>query len=86
MIKRPVESGWGGNSVVCADSEGGDRGGFGEPAQYASIHRPVDEGCGGSRVRLVVGCCLDIPTMTSRRPRATTLPRTREKDIRTERG
>ena len=25
MIKKPVESGWGGDAVVCADSVGGDR-------------------------------------------------------------
>jgi hypothetical protein len=34
MIKRPVESGWGGDAVVCADSVGGDRGVSGEPAQH----------------------------------------------------
>ena len=39
MIKRPVESGWGGNAV--ADSVGSDRGGSGEPAQHDSVHRPV---------------------------------------------
>ena len=37
MSKRPVESGWGGDAVVCADSVGGDRGGSGEPAQHDSI-------------------------------------------------
>jgi hypothetical protein len=82
MIKRPVESGWGGNAV--ADSVGSDRGGSGEPAQHDSVHRPVDLGLERSRVRLVVGCCPDIPTMTSHTPRITTLPRTREKDIWTE--
>jgi len=40
MIKRPVESGWGGDAVVCADSVGSDRGGSGELAQHDSVHRP----------------------------------------------
>jgi hypothetical protein len=40
MSKRPVESGWGGDAVVCADSVGGDRGGSGEPAWHDSVHRP----------------------------------------------
>jgi hypothetical protein len=83
VIKRPVKSGWGGDAVVCSDSEGGDRGGSGEPAQHDSVHRPVDLGRGRSRVRLAVGCCLDIPRMTRPTPRTTTLPRTREQDIRT---
>ena len=42
MIKRPVESGWGGDAVVCDYSVGNDRGGSGEPAQPDSVHRPVD--------------------------------------------
>jgi hypothetical protein len=42
MIRRPVESGWGGDAVVCANSEGSDRGGSGEPAQHDSFHRPVN--------------------------------------------
>jgi len=42
MIKRPVESGWGGDAVVCADTVGDDRGGSGEPAQHDSVHRPMD--------------------------------------------
>jgi hypothetical protein len=39
MIKRPVESGWGGDAVVCADSVGSDPGGSGEPVQQDSVHR-----------------------------------------------
>jgi hypothetical protein len=39
MIKRPVESGWGGDAVVCADSVGSDRGGSSESAQHDSVHR-----------------------------------------------
>jgi hypothetical protein len=42
MIKKPGESYWGGDAVVCADPVGIDRGRCGEPAQYDCIHRPVD--------------------------------------------
>jgi hypothetical protein len=54
MIERPVESGCGGDAVVCADSVGSDRGGSGERAQHDSVHRPVDLGLGRSWVRLIV--------------------------------
>jgi len=84
MIKGPTESGWDGDAVVCADSVRGVGGGSGEPAQHDSVHRPVDLGLGRSRVRLVVGCCRDIPTMTSQTPSTTALSRTSEKDIRAE--
>jgi hypothetical protein len=40
MTNRPVESGWVGDAVVCADSVGSDRGGSGEAAQHDSIRRP----------------------------------------------
>ena len=70
MIKRPVESGWGGDAVVCADSVGSDWGGSGEPAQYDSVHRLVDLGLERSRVRLIVehevGGLSDKPKVSSR--------------------
>jgi len=41
MIKRPVESGWGGDGVVCADPVDDDRRGSGERAQHESVPRPA---------------------------------------------
>jgi hypothetical protein len=40
MIKRPVESGWGGDAVFCAGSVVMIGEALGKPAQHDSVHRP----------------------------------------------